>query len=71
MPNFSTVVSTHACADTSFEMSVCTNVASPLPASVFIAAVGAFLVDLGDHDLGALGEKPVGVREPDALARLQ
>ena len=49
-------------------MSVWTNAASPCPSSAFIADRGAVLGDLGDDDLGALGEEPLGVREPDALA---
>ena len=32
-------------------------------------AAGALLVDLGDDDLGALGEEPLRVREADALPR--
>ena len=50
------------------EMSVCTKATSPRPSSSFIAELGAVLVDLGDDDLGALGEEALGVAEPDALA---
>ena len=69
VPNAFTASSTQCCAESGSEMSVRTKIDVALAFELLHRARGAFLDDLGHHDLGAFGQEPLGVREADALPR--